>query len=97
VSENDVDAEVARLAERVGQKPAQLRKALERAEQMPAVRSDIRKSQALEWLVQHVEVVDEEGHAIDRADLGPPPETQSAATPDQEHEHHHHQVETEGA
>jgi trigger factor len=97
VSENDIDAEVARLAERVGQKPAQLRKALERAEQMPAVRSDIRKSQALEWLVQHVEVVDEEGHAIDRADLGPPPETQSAATPDQEHEHHHHQVETEGA
>ena len=39
---------------------------------MPAVRSDVKKAKALEWLVEHVEVVDEEGHPIDRADLQPP-------------------------
>ena len=59
--DDDVDAEIARLAERLGQKPAAVRRSLDRADQLPAVRSDIRKGKALEWLVDHVEVVDEEG------------------------------------
>ena len=54
-------SEIERLAERVGEKPARVRTQLERTEQLPAVRSDIRKAKALEWLVEHVEVVDEEG------------------------------------
>ena len=45
-----------------------VRKAIERNGQIPAVRSDLRKRKALEWLVEHVEVVDE-GQPIDRADL----------------------------
>ena len=61
VTDDDVDAEIERLAQRFEQKPAQLRRQLERADQMPAVRSDLRKAKALEWLVEHVEVVDEEG------------------------------------
>ena len=32
---------------------------LERADQLPAVRSDVKKSKALEWLVEHVEIVDD--------------------------------------
>ncbi|MDQ1395771.1 MAG: trigger factor, partial [Acidimicrobiaceae bacterium] len=67
VSDDEVDAEIERLAQRVGAKPAQLRKQLDRADQLPAVRSDVKKAKALEWLVEHVEVVDEEGHSIDRA------------------------------
>jgi hypothetical protein len=39
---------------------------------LPAVRSDIRKGKALEWLVDHVEIVDEEGRPVDRALLAPP-------------------------
>jgi hypothetical protein len=39
---------------------------------MAAVTSDIRKGKALEWLVDHVELVDEEGRPVDRADLTPP-------------------------
>ena len=50
------------VAERVEQKPAKVRKELERADQMPAVRSDIRKRKALDWLVEHVELVDETGN-----------------------------------
>jgi hypothetical protein len=33
----------------------------------------------LEWLVEHVEVVDEAGHPIDRALLSPEPEAQPTA------------------
>jgi hypothetical protein len=64
------------------EKPAQLRRQLERAEQMPAVRSDVRKSKALEWLVEHVEVVDEAGHPIDHALLSPPEPEPDPSAPD---------------
>jgi trigger factor len=72
VSEDEVDVEIGRLAERMGEKPAQLRRRLERADRLPTVRSDLRKAKALEWLVEHVEVVDEEGNPVDRAELQPP-------------------------
>jgi trigger factor len=78
-TDDDVDAEIDRLAERVGQKPAQLRRQLDRGEQLPAVRSDIRKAKALAWLVEHVEIVDEDDKAIDRADLQLPAQQDEAA------------------
>jgi hypothetical protein len=54
------------------QQPAdQLRQQLERADQLPLVRSDIRKSKALGWLMEHVEIVDSDGNPIDRDDLQP--------------------------
>ena len=68
------------IAERVGEKPAKVRKELERAEQVGAVRSDIRKRKALEWLVEHVSVVDDDGDPIDRAELEIP--TEDAAETD---------------
>ena len=71
VTDEDVDDEVKRLAERTQLKVGDIRRQLDRADQMPAVRSDIRKTKALEWLTDHVEVVDEEGRAIDRASLVP--------------------------
>jgi trigger factor len=46
-----------------------VREEFERAEQVPAVRSDIRKRKALDWLVEHVELVDEDGQPIDRKTL----------------------------
>jgi trigger factor len=69
VTDDDLDAEIERLAERVGQKPAQVRKQLDRNDQLAAVRSDIRKAKALAWLLEHVEMVDEDGKPIARADL----------------------------
>ena len=69
--EDDMEREIARLAERFNTKPDRLRRDLERQDALPTVRSDIRKAKALEWLVQNVEVVDEDGRPIDRADLSP--------------------------
>jgi trigger factor len=88
-TDDEIDAEVARLAQRMDEKPAKVRRELERAEQMPAVTSDVRKGKALEWLVEHVEVVDEDGNTIDRSELTLP----SADAEEHDHEHdHEHEV-----
>lgn len=70
-TEEDVDNEIARLAESVGRSAAQVRKNLVTSDQLPAVRSDVRKAKALAWLMEHVDVVDPEGQPIDRAELEP--------------------------
>ncbi|SRR5581483_7003083 len=68
-TDEEVDAEIERIAQATGQKPAAVRKQLDRNDQLPAVRSDIRKGKALTWLTEHVEIADEEGKIIDRAEL----------------------------
>jgi trigger factor len=70
-SEDDVDAEIARMAEQAGRSAAQVRRNLVTSDQLPAVRSDIRKAKAVSWLMDHVEVVDPEGQPVDRALLEP--------------------------
>ena len=65
-TEEDIDAEMERLAQAYNMKAKQVRLNLERADQMLAVRSDWRKTRALEWLLGNVEIVDPEGQAIDR-------------------------------
>jgi trigger factor len=69
VTDEDLDGEIEALAARLREKPEKVRKQLERNEQIPAVRSDLRTRKALEWLLEHVEVVDQDGEPIDRADL----------------------------
>ena len=68
-TEEDLDEELEKLAERVEQTSAEVRLALEEGDQIPAVRSDLRKRKALDWLVEHVQIVDEDGTPVDRADL----------------------------
>jgi hypothetical protein len=70
-TDEEIDAEIERMAGSYGMKPSELRRNLDRAEQMPAVRSDWKKSKALEWLLEKVEIVDPEGRPIDRALLEP--------------------------
>jgi trigger factor len=77
-TDGDLEEEIGRLAERLEMKPARVRQELERAEQVQAVRSDIKKTKALEWLVAHAEVVDEDGAPVDRAALEPPAEGDDA-------------------
>ena len=72
VTDEELDEEVARLAERTGKTPAALSRELGDEGRLPAVRSGVRKSKALEWLIANTELVDEEGQVIDRAQLTPP-------------------------
>jgi trigger factor len=83
-TDEDIDAEIERLASSYDMKPAALRRNLERADQMSAVRSDWRKSKALEWLIDHVDLVDGEGHPIDRKLLDPDRESQTAEEAEEE-------------
>ena len=46
-----------------------MRREFERGGQLAAVRSDVRKRKALDWLLERVEIVDEDGQPIDRAEL----------------------------
>jgi trigger factor len=70
-TDQDIDEEIDRLAASYKMKTNELRRSLERADQMPAVRSDWKKSKALDWLVDNVEIVDSDGQPIDRALLEP--------------------------
>jgi trigger factor len=71
VSDDDLDAVVADMAEQAGTTGADLKRRLDRAGRLPAVRSDQRKAKALEWLLDHVALVDEEGKSVDRDELHP--------------------------
>ena len=68
-SDEEVDAEIKRLAERFKMKPSIVRRNIERNFQMSTLRADVRKSKALNWLMERVQLVDEEGGAIDRKDI----------------------------
>jgi trigger factor len=76
-SDAEVDVEVERIAERAGEKPERVRRDLERRGVLEAVRFDIARGKALEFLVEHASVVDESGDAID---LTLPEATTSEAT-----------------
>jgi trigger factor len=64
-TDDEVDAEVDRLAEQLGEKPAKVRKDLERRGVIEAVRSDIARGKALAFLMDHAEVVDADGEPVD--------------------------------
>ncbi len=65
VSDEEVEAEVVRLAEGSKVKPAQLRKEIERGRGLEAVRSELSRGKALQFLVDYAVVFDEEGKPLD--------------------------------
>ena len=69
VGDDDVAAEYARIAMRVGQKASEVRKAYEKNDAVTDLISQVRKTKALDWLLEHVEVVDPDGTPIDRDQL----------------------------
>ena len=78
-SDEELDEEIAKVAEQVKQKPARVRGQFERGGQLAAVRSDVRKRKAFDWLLESVEIVDESGQVIERADLDITPPTEATA------------------
>ena len=77
ITDDDLDAEYARIAVQVKQKPAAVRKAYETNDAVGEITAQLRKTRALDWLLEHLEVVDTDGAPIDRAVLLA------------EHDHHH--------
>jgi trigger factor len=75
--EDDVTAEIGRLAERSGENPQKVRRDLDRRGLMEAVRSDIARGKALQFVVDAAVAVDGDGNEIDVTI--PPPEADAAA------------------
>ncbi len=73
VTDAELEAEIEEMAKRRNEKPAALRRRLQNEGELPAVRSGLRKTKALEWLAEHTEYVDEDGRVIDRSALEPSP------------------------
>ena len=57
LSDEELDTEVAAMAERMETTPAELRRQLDTAGRTGAVRSELRKGKALQWLLDHVEAL----------------------------------------
>ena len=64
-TDDELDAEVQRLAESMEQEPATLRKDLGRRGVLEAVRSEIARRKAVQFLVDHAAVVDEDGNLVE--------------------------------
>ncbi|MEZ5341982.1 MAG: hypothetical protein R2706_11180 [Acidimicrobiales bacterium] len=72
VTEEDLDAEFERIAPQVGVSPDDVRQQFTDAGQLSAIRSDLRKSKALDWLVASAKLVDEDGNPVDSSALDEP-------------------------
>jgi trigger factor len=68
-TDDEIATEVEAMAARLQLEPDVVRERLTRAGRMAAVRSEQRKAKALTWLLDHVELVDEEGRPVSRDDL----------------------------
>ena len=64
VDEHDIESEYARIAMRAGMKSKDVRKAYEKNDAVFDLVAQLRKSKALDWLLHHLEIVDEAGQAI---------------------------------
>jgi trigger factor len=66
VTDEELEQAVEEMAQQAGTSAADLRRRLDRAGRLPAVRSDRRKAKALTWLFDHVDLVDEDGKPVSR-------------------------------
>jgi trigger factor len=69
LTDEELDDEIATMAQRMETTPTELRRQLDTAGRTGAVRSELRKGKALQWLLDHVELFDEEGNPMSRDDL----------------------------
>ena len=66
LSDEELDEELTAMGERLEMDADEVRQQLERAGRLSAVRSDRRKAKAMRWLIDNVELVDEEGTPVSR-------------------------------
>ena len=65
VSDEEIEAEIARLAAATKKKPAEIRKEIGRTRGLEAVRSELSRGKAVDLLVEHALVYDEGGQLLD--------------------------------
>jgi trigger factor len=66
-TDEDLAAEIGRVAEEAGQPVREVARQIAEGPGLERLRSDLRNAKAVTWLIEHVEVVDEQGNPMDRA------------------------------
>jgi trigger factor len=69
VSDEELESELAAMGERLSLSADAVRERLDRSGRLAAVRSDRRKMKAADWLIDHVELIDENGDPVSRDEL----------------------------
>jgi trigger factor len=69
VTDADLETEMAAMGERLSMSADAVRDRLDRSGRLAAVRSDRRKMKAAEWLIDNVELIDENGDPVSRDEL----------------------------
>ncbi len=67
VGDDELASEIARMAVEMNRTPRDVARQIAEGAGLERVRSQLRYSKSVEWLVEHVEVVDEQGNPMDRA------------------------------
>jgi trigger factor len=65
ISDEDIEAEFEAIGVRVNEKTAKVRKAYEQNDAVTDLVAQMRKSQALEWLLHNTTFVDQDGNVLD--------------------------------
>jgi trigger factor len=81
-TDEDLDEEFENVAARTQLDAADVRDQFERAGEMQAVRSDVKKRKAFEWLLERVEIVDTDGQPLDRSAFEFPDDDEVEGEPD---------------
>ncbi len=87
-TDDDLDAEFADLSEGTGMSLEELKTQISTKNQLMLMKADISKRKAVDWLLERVEVVDEDGNTIDKDALelaAQPPEQDDDANDDDDH------------
>jgi len=66
-TDEELDDEIEKMAEQVGSNPAELRRQLDEAGRTGALKAERAKAKAATWLLENVDIVDDEGQPVDRA------------------------------
>lgn len=69
VSDEELESELAAMGERLSLSADAVRERLDRSGRLAAVRSDRRKMRAADWLIDQVELIDENGDPVSRDEL----------------------------
>jgi trigger factor len=87
VDDDELESEYARMAMQLGRKAKEIRRMYERNDAVPELIAQVRKSKAMDWLLHHVEMVDHDGHEIDRdLVLGHTHDDEHDDAPDHDHD-----------
>jgi trigger factor len=64
ITDEDIDSELTTAGERLGRTAADLRADFVNAGRLPALRADLLKGKAMEWVMERANLVDEDGHPV---------------------------------